>query len=203
VANAHEFHFNPVSFTSYHTPSHTVIHSDKTPDRFPVHFENFVAGLESSLLRWRVRQDVADNGGGIRFAHWMADHPHNAGKRKREKQAKEGAGHGHDNFIESGDRRQLCTVHIRLTLDNVHRRELRQRNKSTKRERAQRVLHAVDRLFPERFAEPDTEFPEIQSAPPRCQKMAELMDNDQQIKQDEDFEENQNDARDVDEHYKL
>ena len=133
----------------------------------------------------------------------MADHPHNAGKRKREKQAKEGAGHGHDNFIESGDRRQLCAVHIRLTLDNVHRRELRQRDKSAKRERAQRVLHAVDRLFPERFAEPDTEFLDIQSAPPRCQKMAELMDNDEQIKQDKDFEENENDARDVDEHYKL
>ncbi len=33
--------------------------------------------------------------------------------------------------------------------------------------------------------------------------MAELMHNDEQIKKDEDFEEDENDARDVDEHYKL
>jgi hypothetical protein len=33
--------------------------------------------------------------------------------------------------------------------------------------------------------------------------VAELMHNDEQIKKNENFEEDENDARDVDQHYKL
>src|SRR5436190_16791287 len=81
LAIALEFHGNLVAFTSHYIPAHAVIHSEKTPDRFPVHFENFIAGLESNSLRRRIRQDVTDNRGGIRFANRMADHPHDAGKK--------------------------------------------------------------------------------------------------------------------------
>src|SRR6266702_3828236 len=133
----------------------------------------------------------------------MANRPDNAGKTQRQKQAEQRPGDRYDDFVERGNFRQPRAVHIRLTLDNVHRRELRQRNKSAKRKRAQRVLHTVDRLFPERLAEPDTELLDVNPAPARRQKMTELMHDDEQIKKNEDLEKNEDGACDVEKHVKT
>ena len=46
-----------------------------------------------------------------------------------------------------------------------------------------------DRLLPKRLAEPDAEFFDVESAPARRQEMAKLVDNDQQIKEDDDLKE--------------
>src|SRR5438132_3779568 len=73
IAIALEFHRTLVAFTSHHVPAHAVIHPEKTPDRFAIHFENFIARLKPDLLRRRIWHDITDDGGGIRFAHWMAD----------------------------------------------------------------------------------------------------------------------------------
>ena len=91
----------------------------------------------------------------------------------------------------------LRAIDVGLAFDDVHRRELRQRDESAERNRAERILHAVDRFLPERFAEPDAELLDVQSAPARRQKMAQLMHDDEQIKEDDDLKEDEEDAKDV------
>ena len=88
-------------------------------------------------------------------------------------------------------------VDIGFALDDVHRRKLRQRDEAAERQRAERILDAVDCFFPKRFAEPDAEFLDVKPAPARRQKMPELMHHDQQIEKDEDLEQDKNDASDV------
>ena len=86
---------------------------------------------------------------------------------------KSGPGERDDDFVERGNFRQLRAIHVGLAFDHVHGRELRQRHETAERNRAERILHAVDRFFPERFAEPDAEFLDVKPAPARRQEMAE------------------------------
>ncbi len=65
---------------------------------------------------------------------------------------------------------------------------MRERDEAAKGKRTERVLDAIDRFFPERFAEPDAEFFDVKPAPACRQKMPELMDDDEQIKEDENLE---------------
>ena len=97
-------------------------------------------------------------------------------------------------------RGSLCAIDVGLALDDVHRRELRQRDEAAERQRAERVLDAVDRLFPKRFAEPDAKFLDVKPAPARGQKMAQLVDDDEQVKKDENLEEDEDDADGVQKH---
>src|SRR5262247_3499207 len=115
----------------------------------------------------------------------MADSPYDCRKEKRQEQAEQRPGDGYDDFVERRDFWQPSAVHIRFSLDDVHWRKLRQRHVTSKRKRAERVLNAVDCLLPDRFAEPDTEFFDVQASPARRQKMPQLMDHDQQIEKDE------------------
>ena len=89
-----------------------------------------------------------------------------------------------------------------FALDDVHRRELRERDEAAQGKRAERILDAVDRLLPKRFAEPDAELFDHQPAPARREKMAQLMDDDEQIKKDDNLEKDKNDAKDVQQHLK-
>ena len=77
---------------------------------------------------------------------------------------------------------------LALALDGFHRRHLRQRDVAAGGDRAEHVLDAVDFFRPERLAEPDGEFVDLQPAPFRGEEMAELMDDDQDVKEEDDFE---------------
>src|SRR5207247_8493727 len=105
----------------------------------------------------------------------MADRPDNNSKTQRQKQAEKRASNGYDDLIERRNFRQSGPVHIRLALNYVHRRKLRQRDEASERQRPERVLDAVDCLFPERFAEPDPKFFYRKTAPGRGQKMSRSM----------------------------
>src|SRR6266566_494641 len=107
----------------------------------------------------------------------MADRPDNNSKTQRQKQAEKRASNGYDDLIERRNFRQSGPIHIRLALNYVHWRKLRQRDEASERQRPERVLDAVDCLFPERFAEPDAEFFYIKPSPARSQKMPKFVDH--------------------------
>src|SRR3954447_15608682 len=130
----------------------------------------------------------------------MPDDPNDGGERDREQQTEKRAGKRDDDFVERRNSRQGRAIHVRPALDDVHRRELRGFQNPAEWQRAERVEHAVDLLFPERFAEPDAELLDHQSAPPRGEKVPELMDNDEQIKKDNDLEQDEEDATGVQDH---
>src|SRR5882724_6474014 len=114
----------------------------------------------------------------------MADGPDNAGKTHRQKQTEQWPCDRYDDFVECGNFWQSSTVQIRLTLDDIHRRKLRKRDEASERKRPERVLHAVECLFPERFAEPDAEFFYVEPSPARGQKMSQFVDDNQHVEQD-------------------
>src|SRR5256885_4313018 len=130
----------------------------------------------------------------------MADHPDNAGKKKRQKQTKWWAGDCNDDFIECGNGRQPCAVDVGFSLNDVHRRKLRQRDEPAEGKRTKRVLDAVYRFFPKRFAKPDPEFFYVKPAPACRQKMPELMHDDEQVKEDKNLKQDQEDTRDMQKH---
>src|SRR6266566_4298206 len=107
----------------------------------------------------------------------MADCPDNDSETQRQKQAEKRAGTGYDDFVERRNFRQSSPVYIRLALNYIHWRKLRQRDETSERQRPERVLDAVDCLFPERFAEPDAEFFYIKPSPARSQKMPKFVDH--------------------------
>jgi hypothetical protein len=82
-----EFYGDLVAFASHDVPTYAVIHAHKAPDRFAIHGQDFVAGLQANFLCRRIGQNITDHGGRIRFAHRMADGPDNGRKEKRQKQA--------------------------------------------------------------------------------------------------------------------
>ena len=112
-------------------------------------------------------------------------------KNKRQEQTEKRTRDRDDDLVERGNWRELRAIDVGLAFDDVHRRELRQRDETAERNRAERILHAVDRFLPKRFAEPDAEFLDVEPAPARRQKMAQLMDDDEQIKKDDDLEEDE------------
>ena len=54
--------------------------------------------------------------------------------------------------------------------------------------------NAVDLLLPDRLAKPDAELLDYQSAPARREKVAQLVDDDEQVKEDDDLEKDEDDA---------
>jgi hypothetical protein len=61
-------------------------------------------------------------------------------------------------------------------------------------------LDAVNRLLPKRFAKPNAESFDVETPPPRREKMPELVHHDQQVKQDKDLEQDEDDASDMQNH---
>ena len=76
-------------------------------------------------------------------------------------------------------------------------------DEATKRKRAEGVLHAADRLFPNRFAKPDAELLDVKTTPACRQKMAELVHDNQQVKENENFEKNEDKTDDVKDHDRM
>src|SRR6266513_327226 len=130
----------------------------------------------------------------------MADSPNDGCEEKRQQQTEQRPGNCYDDFVERGNFRQPCPVHIRFSLDHVHWCKLRQRNEAAERQRAERVLDTVDCFLPDRFAEPNTESLDVKSSPARREKVPQFMYHDQQIEQDEDVQQDENDASDVKKH---
>ena len=58
-------------------------------------------------------------------------------------------------------------------------------------------MDAVDCFFPERFAEPDAEFFDVKSPPAGREEMPQFVDHDQQIEENQDFQQDENDASNV------
>src|SRR5258705_13750335 len=130
----------------------------------------------------------------------MTHSPDDSGKKQSQQQAEHRTGDGYNDFVERGNFRQLRPVQVGFALDNVHWRKLRQRNKTSEWQRPERVLDAVNRLLPKRFAKPNAEFLDVETPPPRREKMPELMYHDKQVKQDEDLEQDEDDASDMQNH---
>src|SRR6476660_6239209 len=112
----------------------------------------------------------------------MTDSPDDSGKKHGQQQAEHRTRDRYNDFVERGNFRQLRPVQVGFALDDVHRRKLRQRNKTSEWQRPEGVLDAVNRLFPKRFAKPDAEFLDVETPPPRGEKMPELMHHDEQVK---------------------
>src|SRR5215831_8475 len=58
-----EFHCNLVALAPHDVPADAVVHSHETPDRFAVHGQDSIAGLQASFVRRRTRHDVANYSG--------------------------------------------------------------------------------------------------------------------------------------------
>src|SRR2546423_1835942 len=123
----------------------------------------------------------------------MTDRPNNGSETNREQQTEKRPSDGYDDLVEGRNSRQPRPVHIGLSLDDVHRRKLRQRHEASERQRAERVLDTVDLFLPQRFAEPDAEFFDEKPPPARRQKMPQFMHHDQQVKKNEDLKQNEDD----------
>ena len=161
----------------------------------PVYRNDLVARLETSLGRGPIGNYIADNRGRFRFADRPPHRPDDDRKNDSKQKTEERTGEGDDDFVERRNLRQLRAIDVRFALDHVHGRELRQRHEPAERQRTKRILHAVDRFFPNRFAEPDAKFFDIKATPARGQKMAKLVDNDEQIEKNQDLEDDEDDAK--------
>src|SRR6266699_4015460 len=127
----------------------------------------------------------------------MAHGPDDSGKKESQQQAEHRSGDGYNDFVQRGNLRQFRPIQVGLALDDVHRGKLRQRDKTSKRQRSEGVLDAVYRLFPNRFTKPDAEFLNVEASPPRCEEVAEFMHHDEQVKEDQDLEQDEDDASDM------
>src|SRR5215472_16189454 len=58
-----EFHCNLVALAPHDVPADAVVHSHETPDRFAIHGQDSIAGLQASFFRRRTRHDVANYSG--------------------------------------------------------------------------------------------------------------------------------------------
>jgi hypothetical protein len=85
-------------------------------------------------------------------------------------------------------RREFLAGRIGLALNGFHGRHLRQGDVATGGNGAKEILDAIDFLGPERFAEPDGEFIDLEAAPFGGEEMAEFVDDDEDVKEKDDFE---------------
>src|SRR5438270_3651904 len=147
-----------------------------------------------------VRHDVANNSGCFRFTDRSPDNPNEDGKNHREQKTEERPGKGDDDFVERRNLRQLRAIDVGLAFDDVHRCQLWQCDEAAERERTEGVLHTVNRLFPERFAEPDTKFLDVKAAPACRQEVTDFVYDNEQIKKCESLQADKDDTPDVENH---
>jgi hypothetical protein len=126
----------------------------------------------------------------------LADHPDDAGENEREAEAEERSGKRDDDLLPGRRGRQFLAGRLGLALDGFHRCHLRQGDVTARWDRAEDVIDAVDFFGPKRLAKPDREFVDLKPAPLRGQEMAQLVDNDQDVKEKDDFEESDEGEKD-------
>src|SRR5215470_2337702 len=130
----------------------------------------------------------------------MTNCPDDSGKKQSQQQAEHRTGDGYNDFVERGNLRQLRAIQVGFAFNDVHRSKLRQRNKTSEWQRSQRVLDAINCLLPNRFTKPNTEFLDVETPPPRREKMPNFVHHDEQVKNDEDLEQDEDDAGDMQNH---
>ena len=170
-------------------PDDGVAHAHEVRDGVVVNGEDFVAGLEARFVGGKVGLDVADDGGGLGIADRFADDPDDAGEKEGEAEAEERAGEGDDDFLPGRGGREFLARGFGFALDSFHRRHLGQRDVAAGGDGAEDVLDAIDFLGPKRLAEPDGELVDFEAAPFGGEEVAELVDDDEDVKEENDFRE--------------
>ena len=179
---------NFFAFAADHPPHDAVANARKAGDRMAVHFQNPVARTQAGLLGRRVFFNVADDGGGIGFADGPSDAPDQHGEGQGQRKAEQRSGKGHDDFVERGNGREIVGAVAVLALDGFHGRHLRKRHITAGGNGSQTKIHPVNFRFPDRFAEPDAEAVNDQPAPTCGQIVAQLVDDNEQVEQQHDFQ---------------
>ena len=159
--------------------------------RLAIHFENRIAGLQPRFGGRPGRVHPADGRGVVRLVARLADLPDDDRKHHREQKTEQRTGEGHDDFVERRDVGQLVGGRLGLALDAFHRGHLRQRNVAAERDGVEDVFDVADFLFPQRGAKPDGEALHFQPAPARGEKMAQLVNANEQVEEQHHFKRNQ------------
>jgi hypothetical protein len=63
-------------------------------------------------------------------------------------------------------------------------------------------LNSADCLFPDRLPKPDAELLDHQSPPAGGEEMPDLVDNDQEVKKNNNLKENEKDAKEMKQHFR-
>ncbi len=133
--------------------------------------------------------DEADGGGAFAVGDGLADGPDDAGEEEGEGEAEERPGEGDDDFLPGRGGREFLARGLAFALDGFHGRHLRQGDVAAGGDGAEDVFDAVDFAGPERMAEPDGEFVDLEPAPFGGEEVAELMDDDEDVEEGDDFQE--------------
>ena len=148
----------------------------------PVDLQNLIAGLKAGLRGRFVGGHIPDRCGRFRFHGWFAYRPDDHRKKQCQHETEKGTGECHDNLVQRTHGRKILSLEAGFALDGVHWRHLWKQNESSGRYPSQAVLNAVDVLFPDRPPKPDPEFVDVQPSPPSGQKMAQFMNDNEEIK---------------------
>jgi len=71
---------------------------------------------------------------------------------------------------------------------------LGQKNESTSGDPTETEFDSVDDLFPNRSPEPNAKFVDVKTTPPGCQKVAQLVDDNKEVKDENDLENDEGDT---------
>ncbi len=173
-------------------PDDGVAVAEEFGDRMAVDGLNFITGFDSGQVGGAARLDVADDGGLFRVGDGFADAPDDAGEKQREAKAEKRPGKRDDDLLPGRGGRQFLFGRLRLAFDGVRVGHLRQRDITACRYGAEDVVDAVDLPGPERLAEPDGEFIDLQAAPFGGEEMAQFVDDDEDVEERDDFEKGDN-----------
>ena len=158
-----------------------------------VDLQNLVTGAQSCLCPWAGRLQPADGGRIPDILFRLSNQPHHNRKRKGEQKTEQRPGERHDDLVQRRDRRQRLSGAFAFAFNRLHRRHLGQRDIAPRGNCPQRIFDPADLLFPNRFPKPNGEPVNFQPAPPRRQEMAQLMDKNQQVEEQQHFENDKND----------
>ena len=165
--------------------------------------ENFVTDLHPGEGSGRFIDDVTDDRGAFGFTDGATDLPDDHGEDASEAETEKGTGESDDDFVEGGDGGELFAWGFDLAFHDLHRGELGESDKSPCGDAPETIFDTVDRFLPEGFTEPDAKFFDDQPAPPSGEKVTEFVDDNHQIKDDEDGEDDSDRFDDGEEHRSL
>ena len=150
-----------------------------------------LTGAQSSLSGRTRRINPADLSGITLEIIWLPNAPDHYRKKYREAETEQWPRKCHDDLIQRRNIGQLFRSLFHLALDGLHGRHLRERDVPAKRNRAEDIFDTPNLLFPQGLAEPDRKALYFQPAPAGGQKMAQLMDADDQVENQDHFQGNE------------
>ena len=132
---------------------------------------------------------ITDDGGGLGIADGFADDVDDAGEEEGEAETEEGAGEGDDDFLPGRGGGEFLAGRFGFAFDGFHGGHLREGDVTAAGDGAEDVFDAVDFLRPKRLAEPDGELVDLEAAPFGGEEVAEFVDDDEDVKEQDDFRE--------------